>query len=262
VFVVAHPSGGRSAVKVLRAAGVTAEWAESAARAAAARPHPNVVACRRASADRHAAYWEMEYLHGVTLGGLVRGAGRVRPEVAVHYARQLALGLGHLHQHGLVHADLKPDNVMLAADGTVKLIDVDAAFLRATARSADGAAFGTDLSTPAFAPPERVREPKRVGVRTDVYGLGAVVYFLLTGRAPCPPRPGVGQLLWLLTSDPASARERVPGLPAGLTEVVHRMLARDPAERFGSMAEVVASLAPCAPPLGGAGVVHEAVPRV
>lgn len=244
MYLVTHPTRGQMVVKELRSAQLSAERTRLAARNAGAHSHPNVVACLGAKSDGVRSYWGMEYLAGVTLGRLVRTSGPLAVDRAVGYARQIALGLEHLHRRGLVHADLKPENVVLTPDGTVKLIDVEGAYLRGATPANVG--FRLELSTTAYAPPERVRFPDCVNVGTDIYGLGAVLYYLLTGHAPCPRCTRFGQLLWLLTADPKNARERRPDVPSGLADLVHRILARDPTKRLRTATEVFTALTPFA----------------
>jgi eukaryotic-like serine/threonine-protein kinase len=190
----------------------------------------------------------MEYLPGLTLDGLVKRAGPLPPGRVVHVLRQVCGALAEAHALGLVHRDVKPGNIMLCRLGgrpdAAKLLDfglVADAGLRADTRLTQA---GGLLGTPAYMSPEQARGAD-VGPASDLYSLGVVAYFLLAGR---PPFEGDNPLQLLhahLTEPvvPPSATNRA--VPADLEVIVLKLLAKEPAGRFGSAAEVEAALVRC-----------------
>jgi serine/threonine-protein kinase len=200
-------------------------------------------------ADDGAFYYVMEYLDGPTLEELVRQAGPLPPGRAVYLLRQLCGALAEAHAAGLVHRDLKPGNVIVATLGgqrdVAKLLD----FGLVQDLSADAAdrltRTGTVLGTPAYMSPEQAAGESAVDARGDVYGLGAVAFFALTGRPPFRGKT-LGQLLAAHRSEPPPALTDVrPDGPADLAAVVARCLAKDPHDRFQSAADLDRALAQC-----------------
>ena len=150
------------------------------ARLAARLSHPNVVSVYDAGEDGGRPYIVMEYVEGETLADLLARRGRIPPDEARGLALQAANGLAHAHAAGLVHRDVKPQNLILRGDGTLKIADFG------IARAAEATALtqaGTVLGTAAYLSPEQALG-EEVGPAADVYSLGAVLYELLTGRPP------------------------------------------------------------------------------
>jgi serine/threonine-protein kinase len=180
-------------------------------------------------------YFVMEHVEGETLAQLVAREGRLRPERAVALAVQAARGLEAAHGAGLVHRDVKPHNLLLGADGVLKVTDFG------IARAQEGTqltAAGTVLGTAGYVAPEQLAGGP-VTVASDVYGLGAVVYELLTGR---PPRSAT--TLAGLGAEPIRPPGTLaPGIPPALEAVVLRCLADEPADRPQSAGELAAELA-------------------
>jgi hypothetical protein len=182
----------------------------------------------------------MEYVDGEPLSALLRREGRLDPEVAAGYVLQAARGLKFAHDRGMVHRDVKPANLLLNRDGIVKVADLG------LVKRLDGRQTGADddalMGTPAFMAPEQVTTPRDVDARTDVYSLGCTLYDLLTGR---PPFEGetAGQVISMhvrqMPVAPAQRNHRVPGV---LSELVLRMIAKKPDQRFADMGGVIAAL--------------------
>jgi serine/threonine-protein kinase len=201
--------------------------------------------------DDGSFYYVMEYLDGPTLDRLVKDGGPLAPARAVHLLRQLCGALAEAHAAGMVHRDLKPNNVLVAALGgqrdVAKLLDFGLVQDASTERSDDRITrAGTVLGTPSYMCPEQAGG-EAVDPRGDLYSLGAVAFFLLTGR---PPFEGstVGKLLTAHLTQPApDVRTVRPDAPADLAAVVARCLAKDPKDRPQSAAELDAALAACAP---------------
>ena len=199
------------------------------ARLAARLSHPNVVSVYDAGeADDGRPFIVMEYVPGITFAEL----GQVAPGKAVELAIQACRGLAHAHAAGLVHRDVKPQNLLLREDGTVKVADFG------IARAAETTALtqaGTVLGTAAYLSPEQALG-EEVTAAADVYSLGAVLYELLAGRPPyefdsladLAAKQTAGQI--------TPVGELAPGMPSGVEDAVMRSLARNPAYRPASAA--------------------------
>jgi serine/threonine protein kinase len=209
--------------------------------------HANIVAAHDAGQAEGMYYLVMEFVEGLDLARLAARAGRLSVADACELAHQAAAGLRHAHDRGLTHRDVKPANLMLARGGVVKVLDLGLARMRG---GADGAtASGVLLGTADYIAPEQIGSAQHADGRADVYGLGATLYFLLAGS---PPFAGDGTASWLEKLR-AHQEEPVPPLrsrradvPPALAALVESMLAKNPADRPASMAEVAEALTPFA----------------
>jgi serine/threonine-protein kinase len=196
-----------------------------------------------------AFYYVMEYLHGPTLEKLVRETGPLPPGRVVYLLRQVCGALAEAHAAGLVHRDLKPGNVIVAALGgqrdVAKLLDFGLV-QDLTADAADRLTrSGTVLGTPAYMSPEQAAGESAVDARGDVYALGAVAFFALTGR-PAFQGKSLGLLLAAHRSEaPPALTDVRPDVPADLAAVVAHCLAKDPNDRFPSAADLDRALGKC-----------------
>ena len=215
------------------------------ARAAAAVRDEHVVQIHAVADDDPAPYLVMEFVAGGSVQDRLAG-GPLPVAEAVRIGREAAAGLAAAHARGLVHRDVKPGNILLAADtGRVKLTDFG------LARAADDPRLTRDgivAGTPDYMSPEQARsEP--LGPRSDLFSLGSVLYALLTGKPPFRTDSAIATLQKVCEADPVPVRRVNPAVPAWLAALVHRLLARDPARRPESAAAVVAALE--AGPTGG-----------
>jgi serine/threonine-protein kinase len=196
-------------------------------------------------------YYVMEYLPGPTLEELVKRNGPLPPERAVHLLRQLCGALHEAHAVGLIHRDIKPSNVIVCERGKVpdvaKLLDFGLVQSDAPAGTDDRLTqVGAVLGTPAFLSPEQAGGGEVDG-RSDVYSLGALAYFLLTGLSPFAGRTPVQMIAAHLYEPPEPPTRVRPEIPADLEAVVLRCLAKKPAERFPDVLAVDRALADCLP---------------
>jgi eukaryotic-like serine/threonine-protein kinase len=224
------------------------------ARVAARVSHPNIVAVYDVGDEDGLPFIVMEYVDGETLSDLLRRRGRLEPGEAVALALQACAGLQTAHDAGLVHRDIKPQNLLLTPDGTLKIADFG------IARSLDGTRLtqaGTVLGTAAYLAPEQAAG-ERVTAVADVYALGAVLYELLTGRPPYVAETLPELFLQLRQGAVAPVRELAPEVPAALEDAVMSALARNRAYRPESAATLAGAL-------GGAPTVtrieHPSLPR-
>lgn len=215
------------------------------ARATALLDHPNIVRAYEYEIDpesqRH--FLVMEYIDGILLGDLVKQYGPLDMAQASSYIRQAALGLQHAHEAGLVHRDVKPDNLIVDTTGTIKVLDLGLARVRD-----DGEEVLTDgiLGTPDYLAPEQCQDSHRVDIRADIYSLGGTFYFLLTGRTPFGDGSMSQKLQWHQTREPAPVGLFRPEVPDELEAILIRMMAKFPDRRFQTPAEVAEVLAPWA----------------
>jgi serine/threonine-protein kinase len=198
-------------------------------RLAARLSHPNVVTVFDAGEDDGRPYIVMEYVEGETLADVLRRRGPLPPEEAAEIGEQIAAGLAHAHAHGLVHRDVKPQNLLVTRDGRVKVGDFG------VARGDDASKLteaGTVLGTAAYLSPEQAAGAQ-VGPRSDVYSLGVVLYELLAGRTPYR-----FDSLAELGAPRKPPPDLPPTVPPALAAVVRRCLSPAPTDRPESAAEV------------------------
>lgn len=202
--------------------------------------HPHIVRALDWGVERGEPYLVMELVEGRTLGAAVCDKGPVRLAKAVQYARQLGEALHLAHQHGLVHRDVKPDNVLMTAGGDVKLGDLG--LVKVLQGAADLTAPGACLGTVDFMAPEQFGDAKNVDARCDVYGLAGTVYFALTGARPFP---GSGELAIIkkkMRNQLVPAGELVPGVPPGIDAALRQGLDAKPGLRPATSVELAAKL--------------------
>jgi WD40 repeat protein len=202
--------------------------------------HPNVIEIYQLGESDGVPFFSMEFCAG---GSLARKlAGRpLSPRKAAGLVERLARGVQAAHAVGVIHRDLKPANVLLTEDGIPKITDFGLArkVEGSTALTASGAIVGT----PSYMAPEQAAgEGKHVGPAADVYGLGAILYECLTGRPPFHAATAVDTLVQVLDSPPVAPSQLRPRVPARLEAICLRCLAKRPAQRFGSAAQLADEL--------------------
>jgi len=213
------------------------------ARATAAVDHANVVHAYDINQDGHYHFLIMELVDGSTLKHIVRKTGPLEAGRAAHYLRQAATGLQHVHEMGLVHRDIEPSNILTDRAGVVKIADFGLA--RFYQDVDDRVTLdGEVLGTPDYMAPEQSLDSHSVDSRADIYGLGATFYFCLTGQPPFPEGTIAQKLIWHHSRVPSPIASYRNDMPDGLAAVVARMMAKNPAERYQSAAEVADALAP------------------
>lgn len=210
--------------------------------------HPNIVRAHDAGEADGQLFLVMELVEGTTLASLVRRRGPLTVADACEVVRQAAVGLQHAHEHGLVHRDVKPSNLMLTAAGVVKVLDLGLARLQVEAcTDPDATGSSQVVGTADYMAPEQGSSPREADARADVYALGCTLYCCLTGTPPFgDPRYG-----GFLAKVMAHINEAIvpidgirPDVPGGLSALLDRMLAKSPAERCATAAEVAELLAP------------------
>ncbi len=256
------------------------EWARNAtfvarftreAYAAAQLNHHNVVQIYDFGEDGGTAYFSMEFVQGQTLAGLLKQKTRLDVEEAVGYVLQAARGLKYAHDQSMIHRDVKPENLLVNAQGVVKVADLGLvktpefaeAEAVADAQAAKGAKpvgspsaadwasvtgssqitnVNVAMGTPAFMAPEQARDAANVDNRADIYSLGCTLYDLVTGRPPFEGRTAMEVITKHQTeaiTPPDLVAKRVP---KELSAIILKMTAKDPRERYGDLADVIRDL--------------------
>lgn len=278
VYKAEHLMMGRTvAVKVMAqkytANAVAVERFRREVRAAAKLAHPNIVTAFDAdeAAGRH--FLVMEYVEGVSLDRVVNRRGPLPLATACHVARMVALGLQHAHAKGMIHRDIKPQNVMVNRKSQVKILDFGLARLAtdsdlpSTGASAGGpenvAVTATNMvvGTPDYLSPEQAMAKPDIDYRSDIYSLGCLFYFALTARPPFAAAKTVfDKVLAQANDEPPPVANFRRDVPDELLSILHKMMAKNPAERYASASEVAAALLPFTKPSSASDVHLVAAP--
>jgi len=210
------------------------------AQAAAALTHPHIVPIYDVGSGGGLVWFVMAFIHGESLRDLVRRAGPQPLHVVARVLRETAWALSYAHARGIVHRDIKPDNIMIErASGRAIVMDFGLAKI-ADEKDSGVTSTGAILGTPAYMSPEQARGAEQIDARSDIYTLGLVGYFILTGRNPFSARGRQATLARVLTEEAPDAATLRPDLPAWIIETLRKATRRDPAGRFES-AEALAN---------------------
>jgi WD40 repeat protein len=202
--------------------------------------HAGIVGIYEVGEHEGQPYYAMEYVPGPTLAEQVR-SGPLPPREAAWMLAAVARAIQHAHDLGVLHRDLKPSNILLDEHGQPHVTDFGVA-----KRLGDDPGFtltGQTLGTPAYIPPEQISARRgAVTVRSDVYALGAILYHLLTGRAPFRGETPADALRAVVEQEPPAPRSRNPAIPSDLETICQRCLAKEPARRYASAAALAEDL--------------------
>jgi len=218
-------------------------------KAAAKLSHPNVVAAFDAELAGDTLFLIMEYVEGTDLAKHVSENGPLPHITALRYVRQVLLGLEHAHSRGIIHRDIKPQNLMLTPGADqVRILDFGLASLAQAAAPESGeltiefeglTQCNRIVGTPDYLSPEQADSPTAVTEQSDLYSLGCTLFFLLTGRPPYVGNSVMGKLAAHQREEFPDARERVPELPSVVTDLVSKLTAKSPTRRFQSARSVI-----------------------
>jgi streptogramin lyase len=212
-------------------------------RVAASIDHPNVIPIFYAGEDQGVLFIAMRFVVGTDLRRLVRAEGRLALGRALHVFEQVADALDAAHVRGLIHRDVKPANVLLAAHDHAYLTDFG--LTRTTASASGATGSGAFVGTLDYAAPEQIRGD-RVDARGDVYALGCLLFYLLTSEVPYPRETDEAKLWAHLREPPPSATALVADLPTGLDAVIARAMSKQAEDRFPSAGDVARAAAAAA----------------
>jgi serine/threonine-protein kinase len=212
------------------------------ARTAAGLSHPNIVPIHRVGEAGGFVFFVMSYVEGETLGERLRASGPLPPAEAARVLREVAWALAYAHGRGIVHRDVKPDNILLEG-ATGRALVTDFGIAHGGADPGPDTDPGKIMGTAHFMSPEQAAsEP--VDGRSDIYALGVVGYLTVSGRLPFEASNVPALLVKQATESPASVMRVAPGLPPALGAAIDRSLARDPGDRFPDGEAMAAALAP------------------
>ncbi len=204
-------------------------------KAIAVLSHPNIVRVFNVSFGDRLQYIVMEYVDGITLKEYIEQQGVVNWKEAVHFMGQILAALQHAHDKGIVHQDIKPQNIMLLQDGTIKVTDFGIArFSRMDSKTTSENAIGSVH----YISPEQARG-EMTDDKADIYSVGVVMYEMLTGQLPFQSDSAVSVAIMQLQQDPKRPREIVPTLPLGLEQITIRAMQKNPNDRYRSAAEML-----------------------
>jgi serine/threonine protein kinase len=218
-------------------------------KAAAKLSHRNIVTAHDAEQEGDLHFLVMEFVDGESLAETVKRRGLLPLIHVCNYIVQVAQGLQHAFEQGMVHRDIKPQNLMRTPKGTIKILDFGLARFASESDASESARLtkvGVTLGTTDYVAPEQVQDARNVDIRADIYSLGCTFYYLLAGRVPFPEGSPVDKLTAHLKQPPRSLVEIREDLPVEVVRIVERMMAKDPAKRFQTPAEVIDVLTPLA----------------
>ncbi len=209
------------------------------ARAAAQLNHPNIIQGIDVGKAGKYYYFAMEYVDGTTLTDRMKADGPVPEAEAVSITSQVAAALDTAARYGIVHRDIKPDNVMITTEGEAKLCDLG---LAKRGKYRDPAAEGTTIGTPHYISPEQSRGEVDVDIRSDIYSLGATLYHMLTGQPPFEGPTAAVVMTKHLTEELTNPQDFRPELSDGVVHIIERMMAKDAGDRYQTPAGLLDDL--------------------
>lgn len=246
VFLAEQTSLKRNvALKVLREERVSDETHlkrfKTEALAAAALSHPNIVQVYSIGNEEGTHYIVQEYVQGLNLREYLTRKGPPEFAIAVHLMKQVASALQAAHAAGIVHRDIKPENIMMTRRGDVKVADFGLAQLTQGGEKVNLTQVGVTMGTPLYMSPEQING-KKLDARSDIYSFGVTCYHMLTGSPPFRGESALAVAVQHLKQDPDPLERVRADLPAPLTRIIQKMMAKDPERRYQSAQAVLKDL--------------------
>jgi serine/threonine-protein kinase len=213
------------------------------ARAVARLNHPNIIQGIDVGDSNGVHYFAMEYIDGPTVGELLKRGGALDEKRALNIVTQIARALQHAFNHGIIHRDIKPDNIMLTREGVAKLCDLGLAKLSSPHDSdASGTKPGASMGTPYYIAPEQARGEHNVDTRADIYSLGSSFYHIVVGEVPFPGQSAADVIAKHLTEPVTPPRAKNPLVSGAVDWVVVKMMQKTREDRYQTPAELVRDL--------------------
>ena len=209
--------------------------------------HPNIVSVYDVSQSDGIDYIVMELIDGITLKDYLVRRGPLSWRETTFFSLQIAKALEHAHSRDIIHRDIKPQNIMLLRDGTVKVADFGIAH---HVSSKTDYSKGEAIGSVHYISPEQARDPRMVDSRSDIYSLGCTLYYLLTGHPPFPQGNPLQKLLQHQSDNPMEVRLSRVDVPDSLSEILNKMMKKNQDERYGSPEELLADLEATAQEIG------------
>src|SRR5438270_3396525 len=201
--------------------------------------HPNIVTVHDAGEDDGVFFMAMEYLEGVTLHSVLKEKRLIRLPRVIEITEQVGAGLDYAHSHGVIHRDVKPANIMCLPGGQVKIMDFGIAKSGAGLTTA-----GQVLGTPTYMSPEQVRG-KALDGRSDLFSFGVILYEMVTGEKPFTGENVTTIIYKIMNEEPVPPRDLDASVPAEVSSIILKALAKNPNERYQNAAQLVRDLQNC-----------------
>ncbi len=208
------------------------------AQSAASLSHPNIVSIHDVCHDEDLDYIVMEYVEGVTLKQYIDAQGILPWREAVDYAAQICAGLEHAHKKGIIHKDIKPHNIMITREGTLKITDFGIAKVMSSGTIATG---NIAMGSVHYFSPEQARGGY-TDHKTDIYSLGVVLYEMLTGKLPFEGDTAIAIAMQHIEKEATLPRELNPDIPESLENVIRRAMSKDQTMRYDSVTQMMIDL--------------------
>lgn len=204
-------------------------------KAIAVLSHPNIVKVFDVSFTEKYQFIVMEHVNGITLKEYINQQGQINWKEAVHFTVEVLRALQHAHDKGIVHRDIKPQNIMLLSDGTIKVMDFGIArFARSETRTINEKAIGSVH----YISPEQARGDT-TDERTDIYSVGVMMFEMLTGRLPFEADSAISVAIKQISAVPTRPRDINPNMPEGLEEIIIHAMQKDPTKRYRTASEML-----------------------
>jgi serine/threonine-protein kinase len=213
------------------------------ARAVARLNHPNIIQGIDVGDSNGVHYFAMEYIDGPTVGELLKRGGALDEKRAVNIVTQISRALQHAFNHGIIHRDIKPDNIMLTREGVAKLCDLGLAKLQTKEDGdASGTRPGASMGTPYYIAPEQARGEQNVDTRADIYSLGASFYHMVAGEVPFVGQSAADVISKHLTEPVTPPRVKNPLVSGAVDWVIVKMMQKAREDRYQTPTELVRDL--------------------
>ncbi len=208
-------------------------------KAIAVLSHPNIVKVNDVSFGDKIQYIVMEYIDGITLKEYIEHQHVIPWKEAVHFTVQILQAMQHAHEKGIVHRDMKPQNIMLLQDGTIKVTDFGIAhFSDNVTRTMTDKAIGSVH----YIAPEQARGDDNIDGKADIYAVGVMLYEMLTGKLPFEADSAVSVAIMQMQNDPEPLRKINENIPEGIEEITLKAMRKDPAQRYASAGEMLEAI--------------------